>query len=213
VRKSVNTDDERRLAQEFVAGFDGRQAPRGRCADGSHGWLGRASLRQGDLRHRRGQGKLRASRSPAQRAGRPVEGLAEAAPDPGESGLQAVAKARGLAGPDAPLAPARQVQSLASCCSNAGASPYLPAIARAYEEMCDEKLGRVRARVLSATPLDIASETEIRKALERRTGKKVLMTTVVDPSLIGGVVTHVAGMVLDGSVASRLATLKNRLLN
>jgi F-type H+-transporting ATPase subunit delta len=79
--------------------------------------------------------------------------------------------------------------------------------------MCDEKLGRVRARVLSAAPLDLASETEIRKALERRTGKKVLMTTVVDPSLIGGVVTYVAGMVLDGSVASRLATLKNRLLN
>jgi len=89
----------------------------------------------------------------------------------------------------------------------------LPAVARAYEEMCDEKLGRVRARVLSATPLDIASEAEIRKALERRTGKKVLMTTVVDPSLIGGVVTHVAGMVLDGSVASRLSTLKHRLLN
>jgi F0F1-type ATP synthase delta subunit len=39
------------------------------------------------------------------------------------------------------------------------------------------------------------------------------MTTVIDPSLIGGVVTYVAGMVLDGSVASRLATLKNRLLN
>jgi len=67
--------------------------------------------------------------------------------------------------------------------------------------------------VVSATPLDIASEAEIRKALERHTGKKVLMTTVVDPTLIGGVVTHVAGLVLDGSVAARLSTLKSRLLN
>jgi F-type H+-transporting ATPase subunit delta len=86
-------------------------------------------------------------------------------------------------------------------------------IARAYEEMCDEKLGRVRARVVSAKPLDIASETEIRKGLEKRTGKKILMTTEVDPRLIGGVVAHVAGLVIDGSVASRLADMKNRLLN
>jgi F-type H+-transporting ATPase subunit delta len=111
------------------------------------------------------------------------------------------------------LAPARQVQSLALLLLERGRIATLPAIARAYEEMCDEKLGRVRARVVSATPLDIASETEIRKALERRTGKKVLMTTAVDPSLIGGVVTHVAGLVLDGSVAARLATLKHKLLN
>jgi F-type H+-transporting ATPase subunit delta len=111
------------------------------------------------------------------------------------------------------LAPARQVQSLALLLLERGRIATLPAVARAYEEMCDERLGRVRARVLSAAPLDLPSETEIRKALERRTGKKVLMTMVVDPSLIGGVVTHVAGMVLDGSVASRLAVLKNRLLN
>jgi F-type H+-transporting ATPase subunit delta len=111
------------------------------------------------------------------------------------------------------IAPARQVQSLALLLLERGRIAILPSIARAYEEMCDEKLGRVRALVRSARPLDIASESEIRKAIERQTGKKVLMTTEVDPTLIGGVVTHVAGMVLDGSVASRLESLKNRLLN
>ncbi len=111
------------------------------------------------------------------------------------------------------VAPARQVQSLALLLLQRGRIASLPAIARAYEEMCDERLGRVRALVKSAMPLDIASEAGIRKALERRTGKKVLMTTVVDPSLLGGVVAHVAGLVLDGSVAWRLSTLKQRLLN
>jgi F-type H+-transporting ATPase subunit delta len=111
------------------------------------------------------------------------------------------------------VAPARQLQSMALLLLERGRIAMLPAIAKAYEEMCDEKLGRVRARVRSARPLDIASETEIRKAIERRTGKKVIMSTEVDPSLIGGVVAHVAGVVLDGSVASRLEGLKNRLLN
>ena len=86
-------------------------------------------------------------------------------------------------------------------------------MARAFEEMCDDKLGRVRALIKSAKPLDIASETEVRKALEHRTGKKVIMITVVEPGLIGGVVAQVAGLELDGSVASRLSTLKQRLLN
>jgi F-type H+-transporting ATPase subunit delta len=111
------------------------------------------------------------------------------------------------------IAPARQVQSLALLLLERGRIAQIPAIARAYEEMCDEKLARVRARVCSAQPLDLASEAEIRKALERRTGKKVIMTTEVDQELIGGVVAYVAGVVLDGSVAARLERLKNRLLN
>jgi F-type H+-transporting ATPase subunit delta len=111
------------------------------------------------------------------------------------------------------VAPARQVQSLALLLLERGRIALLPAIAKSYEEMCDQKLGRVRAKVKSAHALDIASETEIRKAIERRTGKKVLMTTEVDPTLIGGVVAEVAGLVLDGSVASRLSSLKNRLIN
>ena len=111
------------------------------------------------------------------------------------------------------VAPARQVQSLALLLLERGRIDILPMLARVYEEMCDEKLGRVRAAVVSAEPLDLASESEIRKALEKRTGKKVLMTATVDPNLIGGVVAHVAGVVLDGSVATRLSGLRNRLLN
>ncbi len=111
------------------------------------------------------------------------------------------------------LAPARQVQSLALLLLERGRIAMLPAVARAFEEMCDEKLGRVRAVVKSAKPLDLASETEVRKALERRTGKKVILTTVVDPSLIGGVIAQVAGLELDGSVSSRLSAMKQRLLN
>jgi F-type H+-transporting ATPase subunit delta len=110
------------------------------------------------------------------------------------------------------IAPARQVQSLALLLLERGRVAILPAVARAYEEMSDEKVGRVRAAVTSARPLDIASEAEIKKALEKRTGKKVIMTCTVDPNLIGGVVASVGGVVLDGSIAARLGALKSRLL-
>lgn len=111
------------------------------------------------------------------------------------------------------VAPAKPVQNLSLLLLERGRIAFLPAIARAFEEMTDHRLGRVRALVKSAKALDMGSEYDIKKALERRTGKKVIMTMVVDPSLIGGVIAYVAGMVLDGSVATRLANLKTKILN
>ena len=111
------------------------------------------------------------------------------------------------------VAPAKPVQNLALLLLERGRIAALPGIARAFEEMVDDRLGRVRALVKSAKPLDMGTENDIKKALERRTGKKVLMTMETDPSLIGGIIAYVAGVVLDGSVSTRLASLKTRILN
>jgi F-type H+-transporting ATPase subunit delta len=111
------------------------------------------------------------------------------------------------------VAPTREVQNLAFLLLERGRIAALPAIARAYQEMCDDKLGRARATVRSARPLDIATQTEIRQVLERRTGRSVIMTTEVDPSLVGGIVAQVAGLVLDGSLRARLHALSSKILN
>jgi F-type H+-transporting ATPase subunit delta len=111
------------------------------------------------------------------------------------------------------VAPTREVQSLAYLLLERGRIAALPAIARAYQEMCDDKLGRARATVRSARPLDVATQTEVRQVLERRTGRSVIMTTEVDPSLMGGIVAQVAGLVLDGSLRARLGALSSKILN
>jgi F-type H+-transporting ATPase subunit delta len=89
----------------------------------------------------------------------------------------------------------------------------LPAIARAYQDMADAHLGRVRAQVTSAEPLAAPALDRVRKALEQRTGKQVIVETSVDPDLIGGVVARVGDLILDGSVRTQLADLRARLLN
>ena len=111
------------------------------------------------------------------------------------------------------VAPTRQVQSLALLLLERGRIAALPAIARAYQEMCDEKLGRARATVTSARPLDVATQAEIQRVLEQRTGRSVVMTAEVDPTLIGGIVAQVAGLVLDGSLSARLHSLRSKILN
>jgi F-type H+-transporting ATPase subunit delta len=89
----------------------------------------------------------------------------------------------------------------------------LPAIARAYKELVDEKLGRVQAVVTSAKPLDAATAASVQRALERRTGKKVIVESNVDPDLIGGIVARVGDLVFDGSLRTRLDALRARVLN
>ena len=89
----------------------------------------------------------------------------------------------------------------------------LPAIARAYRDLADAHTGRVRARVTSAEPLLPAALDRVRRSLEERTGKKVIVETAVDAGLIGGVVAQVGDLVLDGSVRTQLADLRQKLLN
>lgn len=89
----------------------------------------------------------------------------------------------------------------------------LPAISRAYQELVDQHTGRVRAQVTSAQALAPADLDRVRRSLEKRTGKKVLVEAAVDPTLIGGVVARVGDLVLDGSVRTQLATLRDKLLN
>jgi F-type H+-transporting ATPase subunit delta len=91
-----------------------------------------------------------------------------------------------------------------------GRIPQLPLIARHLRQMIDEQMGRVRASVTSAKPLDFSVETRIRSALARATGKNVLLEKHVDPSLLGGVVTQVGDLLYDGSVRTQLELLRQR---
>ena len=86
----------------------------------------------------------------------------------------------------------------------------LPQIARALRDLVDEKAGRVRARVTSAKPLPALMEGRIRAAIERTTGRSVVMEKREDPALIAGMVTQIGDVVYDGSLAAELAELRQR---
>jgi len=108
---------------------------------------------------------------------------------------------------------AAQVRSFLMLLLDRGRFVALPAISQAFREMADEHAGQVRATITSAAPLDAGAVDRLRKALETRTGKRVLVETAVDPELIGGVVARVGDLVLDGSVRARLGELRSKLLN
>lgn len=68
--------------------------------------------------------------------------------------------------------------------------------------------GKVVAEVRSAIPLDGAQEQRLAEALKTSTGKDVEVKVVIDPSIMGGLVTQIDDQVIDGSVRSRLGQLR-----
>jgi F-type H+-transporting ATPase subunit delta len=110
-------------------------------------------------------------------------------------------------------APSERVRSFALLLFEKQRFSELPFIARAYGEMVDERLGRVRAVVKTAQPLGARTLGDIQRGLERRIGKTVILTTEIVPELIGGVVAQVGDLVLDGSVRTRLGAMRKQLLN
>ena len=85
-------------------------------------------------------------------------------------------------------------------------------IAAQYRALTDEMFGRVRVDVEISHAPDAALQADIGNSLARRLGKTVFPTFRVNPELLGGVVVRVGDEILDGSVKSRAAQLRRRLL-
>ncbi len=87
----------------------------------------------------------------------------------------------------------------------------LAEIAAAWRELLDERANRMSAAVVTAVEIDDDTREAIRSALEKATGKSVVLESRVDPAMLGGVVVRFGDSVIDGSVRSRLAAIRNRL--
>ncbi|HLO25994.1 MAG TPA: ATP synthase F1 subunit delta [Geobacteraceae bacterium] len=88
---------------------------------------------------------------------------------------------------------------------------FLPQIAESYSAFADELSGVIRPTLSSGLPLQESQVREIKAALEKSTGKKVVLKVEVDANLIGGVVTTIGGTVYDGSVRTQLNKIEDIL--
>lgn len=88
---------------------------------------------------------------------------------------------------------------------------YVESILDAYRQILDEASGRVRAVVTSAMDLDKDQIERISNALRKVVKKEVDLDVSIDPSLIGGLIAEVEGMVYDGSVKTQISRLKQSL--
>ncbi|HEU4390209.1 MAG TPA: ATP synthase F1 subunit delta [Blastocatellia bacterium] len=88
---------------------------------------------------------------------------------------------------------------------------HIKAVDRAFRDAVNRREGVVPAEFTTATPIDQKDQQLLVRQVEEVTGKRVEPRFNSDPALIGGVITRVGSVVYDGSIRTRLETIKNEL--
>lgn len=88
----------------------------------------------------------------------------------------------------------------------------LPDITDLFRERLMEHEKMVRADITTAAPLQAGQTRQLEQRLSDLTQRRVTVTAKVDPAIIGGVVARIGSTVFDGSVATQLARLRDRLV-
>jgi F-type H+-transporting ATPase subunit delta len=88
---------------------------------------------------------------------------------------------------------------------------YLADIELMYRELADAAAGRARVKLETSHELSPQALEKLARSLEGMVGKTVIMEVHADPSLIGGVVARMEGMVFDGSIRTQLERLREAL--
>jgi ATP synthase F1 delta subunit len=89
--------------------------------------------------------------------------------------------------------------------------PVLFRIGREFDELWAEENKLLPVTITSAVELDDGTVKSIAKQIEEQTGKRVELTTDVDPEVIGGLRMRVGNLVMDATVRSRLERLRRKL--
>ena len=191
-----------------------RQPPEGR-PDGGAGRLRGAPLRQGAVRAwASAEGNYDGLGQELDVLARTYDSSADlrlALENPVVKASEKLAILRAILPRIAPSLPGAEVRAAA-----ARARPHHPAArpspapTASWPTSAPARCGPPSPRRRPCPPADL---DRVRRALEKRTGKKVIVETAVDANLIGGIVARVGDLVLDGSVRAQLEEMRRRLLN
>ena len=88
---------------------------------------------------------------------------------------------------------------------------FVTRINDSFDQLADEVKGITRARLVSVSDLPSETVDKIRTSLSEMTGKNVVLELEQDPTLIGGLVTRIGDLVLDGSIKTQLLNMKKSL--
>lgn len=93
-----------------------------------------------------------------------------------------------------------------------GRAKELGKVAQEFAMLIAEHENVLEVRVATAVDLPKKLETLLQQRLEKLTGKRILLRTVTDPTLIGGMVLTMGDRVIDGSIRTFLQALRRELV-
>jgi len=88
----------------------------------------------------------------------------------------------------------------------------LPDLARIYGERVMDHLKVIRGELTTAVAIAPDRLRALEQGLQQATGRKVVLESKVDPSIIGGAITRLGSTVYDGSVTTQLEKMRQALV-
>jgi len=89
--------------------------------------------------------------------------------------------------------------------------PVIFRVRRGYEELWEDENKLLPVRVTSAVELDKSTVSQIGDKIAEQTGRKVELSSEVDPDILGGIVVRVGNSILDASIRNRLEQLRRQV--
>ena len=100
------------------------------------------------------------------------------------------------------------VRNLVSLLVTRGGVAAMRDVQEAYLQLLDAHLGRQRAEVTTAVPLEPAELERIAEFVRTLVGREVVLTARVDESILGGLIVQIGDRLLDGSAAASLEQMR-----
>jgi ATP synthase F1 delta subunit len=89
--------------------------------------------------------------------------------------------------------------------------PAIFRISARYEELWDEENQLLAVEVTSAIELDESIIKSIGDRIGEQAGRKIQLSSQVDPDILGGIVLRVGNFILDASIRNRLNQLRKQV--
>ena len=86
-------------------------------------------------------------------------------------------------------------------------------IRQEFERLADEASGIIHASVTTAIDLDKEDRQRFERALAEKLGRKVNVQFLTDPTVVGGAAIQIGDHLVDGTVRTQLARLRQELLS
>ncbi|WP_028061689.1 ATP synthase F1 subunit delta [Candidatus Solirubrobacter pratensis] len=89
--------------------------------------------------------------------------------------------------------------------------PVIFRVRRELDRLWEEENQLLPVRVTSAVELDEGTVNQIGDRIAEQTGRKVDLSSQVDPDILGGIVVRVGNSILDASIRNRLESLRKQV--
>jgi F-type H+-transporting ATPase subunit delta len=88
----------------------------------------------------------------------------------------------------------------------------IAAVVDQFEELDQARKNQVKVQVITAVSVSSSQEGQISVELEKKLGKKPIVTFKVDESILGGMIVRSGDWLWDDSLKNRLSSLRNQLI-